>query len=73
MPLSNEELVPSPCIRHCCLDERDVCLGCFRSLAEIIAWADANNADRRMMLENSLRRQEKYTEKQKRGDLADNR
>lgn len=28
----------SPCIRNCCLDNNDVCLGCFRKLDEILAW-----------------------------------
>ncbi|QEI12931.1 DUF1289 domain-containing protein [Cellvibrio japonicus] len=31
----------SPCIRNCCLDDDDICLGCFRSLAEITHWATA--------------------------------
>ncbi|MGZ9898136.1 DUF1289 domain-containing protein [Shewanella gaetbuli] len=30
--------IASPCIRHCCLDENDVCLGCRRTLEEILAW-----------------------------------
>jgi predicted Fe-S protein YdhL (DUF1289 family) len=28
----------SPCISVCSLDERNVCRGCYRSLAEIVAW-----------------------------------
>ncbi|WP_156302871.1 DUF1289 domain-containing protein, partial [Methylogaea oryzae] len=24
-----------PCVRNCCLDSTDICLGCFRALAEI--------------------------------------
>jgi uncharacterized protein len=27
----------SPCIRNCCLDAAEVCLGCGRHLQEIIA------------------------------------
>ncbi|QBF84345.1 DUF1289 domain-containing protein [Shewanella maritima] len=30
--------VQSPCIRHCCLDENDVCLGCQRTYKEILDW-----------------------------------
>ncbi len=30
---------PSPCIRVCTLDENDVCVGCRRTLDEIVAWA----------------------------------
>jgi predicted Fe-S protein YdhL (DUF1289 family) len=32
-------LTLSPCVRNCCLDDDDVCLGCGRSLEEIIAWS----------------------------------
>ena len=33
--------VPSPCVRNCCLDEQSVCMGCYRSIAEICAWHEA--------------------------------
>ncbi|MFY8123363.1 MAG: DUF1289 domain-containing protein, partial [Silanimonas sp.] len=32
----------SPCVRHCCLDEADECLGCGRTLEEIKAWHTAD-------------------------------
>ena len=43
--------VPSPCIRNCCLDERDVCMGCGRSLDEIRDWGAADDARRTRILE----------------------
>ncbi|MCJ8320148.1 MAG: DUF1289 domain-containing protein [Colwellia sp.] len=30
--------VSSPCVRNCCLDSHDICIGCFRHLDEIIGW-----------------------------------
>ena len=42
--------VPSPCIRNCCLDEQDVCLGCGRSLDEIRLWSEADDAERLAIL-----------------------
>lgn len=30
--------VESPCVGNCCLDDDDVCLGCYRTLEEIKAW-----------------------------------
>lgn len=30
--------VASPCVSLCCLDEDDVCMGCFRHLEEITGW-----------------------------------
>jgi predicted Fe-S protein YdhL (DUF1289 family) len=32
----------SPCVRNCCLDENDVCLGCGRLLQEILDWRNAS-------------------------------
>ncbi|NQY26373.1 MAG: DUF1289 domain-containing protein [Piscirickettsiaceae bacterium] len=31
-------IIPSPCIKNCCLDSDDICLGCLRSLEEIMLW-----------------------------------
>jgi predicted Fe-S protein YdhL (DUF1289 family) len=28
----------SPCVRNCCLNQQDICLGCYRSLEEITQW-----------------------------------
>lgn len=42
--------VPSPCIRNCCLDEQDVCLGCGRSLDEIRLWGESGDAERLAIL-----------------------
>ena len=36
----------SPCVRNCCLDEGDICLGCGRTLDEILRWRDATEAER---------------------------
>ncbi|MDE1463635.1 DUF1289 domain-containing protein [Spartinivicinus poritis] len=46
----------SPCVRNCCLDNNDVCIGCFRSLAEIMEWHTATEMRRKQILENSVRR-----------------
>lgn len=37
-------VVQSPCIRNCCLDDKDMCLGCFRMLDEILIWSTASTA-----------------------------
>lgn len=36
--------VQSPCVRNCCLNEQNICLGCFRSIDEIIQWGQASDA-----------------------------
>ncbi|WED28354.1 DUF1289 domain-containing protein [Vibrio sp. DW001] len=40
----------SPCIRHCCLDGGDICLGCHRSLSEIMQWSESSNESKRQIL-----------------------
>ena len=49
--------IPSPCIRNCCLNDEDICLGCFRSLSEIMSWAEADNEKRLQIMENTRKRQ----------------
>ena len=48
--------VASPCVRNCCLDEQEICLGCGRSLVEITAWGGSNDAQRRAILERAAQR-----------------
>jgi len=43
----------SPCIRRCTLDEEDVCLGCGRTLDEILEWSNATLA-RKLEIRASL-------------------
>ncbi|MBW0281871.1 DUF1289 domain-containing protein [Shewanella xiamenensis] len=35
-----------PCVRNCCLDQQDICMGCFRHLKEILAWRNMTEAQR---------------------------
>lgn len=34
--------VGSPCRRQCCLDDQDICLGCGRTLQDILDWGKAD-------------------------------
>jgi predicted Fe-S protein YdhL (DUF1289 family) len=52
------ENVASPCVRNCCLDDDNVCMGCGRSLAEIIRWSNASAAEKRNVLARSRERLE---------------
>ena len=47
-----------PCVRNCCLNDNDICLGCFRSLDEITRWGNADSEQRLVILTNAKRRQE---------------
>ncbi|MGK2914393.1 MAG: DUF1289 domain-containing protein [Porticoccaceae bacterium] len=53
---NTEGRIPSPCVRNCCLDTDDTCLGCFRSLQEILRWSAADNQGRTLILESAERR-----------------
>lgn len=47
----------SPCVRNCCLNEDDICLGCFRSIEEICGWIAAEEGEKLKVLERAdLRR-----------------
>lgn len=52
----SDVLIASPCISICALDENDVCVGCYRSAAEITRWSQANNAERRQIIANAHER-----------------
>lgn len=45
--------VASPCIGVCTLDEADVCVGCWRSAAEITDWSVLDDRQRRAVLERA--------------------
>ncbi|EGU49675.1 hypothetical protein VIOR3934_04784 [Vibrio orientalis CIP 102891 = ATCC 33934] len=45
-----EPIYPSPCVRNCCLDGNDVCLGCFRTLEEILNWSHSSNVEKQAIL-----------------------
>lgn len=59
--------IPSPCIRNCTLDEQDICLGCYRSLQEIVEWAEASTMKKQAIVEaaairRALKKIERKTE-----------
>ena len=44
---NSDEVIPSPCISVCRMSEdRSHCVGCFRTIPEIRAWAPADSAER---------------------------
>ncbi|MDD1611592.1 MAG: DUF1289 domain-containing protein [Methylococcaceae bacterium] len=60
MNLSMDPLA-SPCIRHCCLDQNNVCAGCFRTLEEITGWAQSDTAARAAILVHTEKRRLQYS------------
>jgi len=52
MIVQNEEAIEieSPCIRSCCLDGDDICLGCFRHIDEIRAWKNYESSEKQTVI-----------------------
>ena len=48
--------IKSPCIKNCCLDTEDICMGCFRHLSEITAWQGASSDKKQQILERAQSR-----------------
>jgi len=55
-----ENTIESPCIRNCCLNNEDICLGCFRSLDEITGWSYYSNAEKQAILDSAVERKTLY-------------
>jgi len=55
--------VLSPCVRNCCLDKQDVCIGCGRTLAEIIRWSDVDDEKKKNILIISKKRKKERASK----------
>ena len=62
----SQDAVPSPCVRNCCLNEQDICLGCFRSLEEICGWSQADDQKRKQILANTAQRRMNSSRKKSR-------
>ena len=48
----------SPCVRNCCLDDADICIGCGRHVQEIMRWSNAGAEERRAILARAAARRE---------------
>lgn len=46
----------SPCISICTLDEEDMCMGCLRTLDEIVDWTMLSDDEKRSVLDNVAER-----------------
>lgn len=40
----------NPCVRNCCLNEHDFCLGCFRHISEIQQWYRLTDKQKQVIL-----------------------
>jgi predicted Fe-S protein YdhL (DUF1289 family) len=50
--------IDAPCVRNCCLDEQDICMGCGRSFTEIQQWHGMTGQQRSELLEIAAQRRQ---------------
>jgi hypothetical protein len=48
--------VQSPCVNICALDEQDICVGCYRSAAEITEWTSLGEEGRKEVVRRAEQR-----------------
>ncbi len=48
----------SPCVSICALDDKDICMGCYRSAEEITDWFMASAEEKRRILKRSQERRD---------------
>ena len=53
--------VESPCIKNCCLNDDDMCLGCFRLMDEITQWAYCDETEQQAILDRAAQRKSLLT------------
>ncbi|MEL6822507.1 MAG: DUF1289 domain-containing protein [Calditrichota bacterium] len=57
----DKKMVPSPCIRICRIDEeKQVCIGCLRTLNEIASWGSYTEAEKLRVYEHISNRKKSY-------------
>lgn len=48
--------ITSPCVRNCCLDADDICLGCGRSLQDIMQWTASSEVEKQQIVAKAKQR-----------------
>jgi len=59
--------VASPCVRNCCLNGDDVCMGCYRHIDEILAWQSYRNHEKETVITSCEQRRADAQEKLSQG------
>lgn len=55
-PAASNGSVASPCVRQCCLNEQDMCVGCGRYLVEITGWLNFTDEEKMTVVLNAQQR-----------------
>ena len=57
---NKQKLTGSPCVSNCCLDNDDICLGCFRHIDEIVAWRSYPDKEKQRIIVLCSQRQKTH-------------
>ncbi|PCJ91681.1 MAG: DUF1289 domain-containing protein [Porticoccaceae bacterium] len=52
-------IIPSPCVSICSMDEKDLCIGCYRTSREIREWLLMEDDERLEVIGKSMERSKK--------------
>ncbi len=52
------DVVASPCINVCEVDDTNICSGCYRSLDEIAAWSSLSDTEQSVIVEQANKRRD---------------
>jgi uncharacterized protein len=58
--LTVPDSIQSPCVRNCCLNEQDVCVGCYRTIDEITKWSRVDDVTKLQILTNVAERRREH-------------
>ena len=53
--------INKPCIKKCCLNEEEICLGCFRTFNDMCLWNKASIEEKKKMMGMADKRKIAYT------------
>lgn len=48
--------IKSPCVRNCCLNQQDICVGCYRHVNEITGWKNFSDREKQLVLSQCAQR-----------------
>lgn len=65
-------MIQSPCINICVMDkQQDLCVGCYRSLAEIAGWGGMTPAERQAIMAQLPGRRQALKDRRRRDRARD--
>jgi predicted Fe-S protein YdhL (DUF1289 family) len=56
----NKDQVQSPCVESCILNDKKICVGCFRSIEEIAQWQQMDDRMRLDVLQKAENRRQAH-------------